>query len=192
MQFFETFLKILKVYLFLSFRLHLMIWIVSIQTFKFEYFRATGSWVRAGLVSTKGLSEAGVSSARLPGPCQDQCGDPGHPLSQWQGVLYHNEHVLQVIYWLYNLDFVQIVSKLCYPLDCSVQWQESRIVTKKDIEPGFWYPMSLEFLDLIWTPNIFIYNLKSFNSAKVLNRLAGICPNIYNESWQILLIKASG
>ena len=41
--------------------------------------------------------------------------------------------------------------------------------------------MSLEFLDLIWTPNIFIYNLKSFNSAKVLNRLAGKCPNIYNE-----------
>ena len=55
----------------------------------------------------------------------------------------------------------------------SVQWQESRIMTKKDIEPGFWYPMSLEFLDYIWTPNIFIYNLKSFNSAKVLNRLAG-------------------
>ena len=73
-----------------------MKWIVSIQTFKFEYFRATGSWVRAGLVSTKGLSEAWISSAWLPGPCQDQCGDPGHPLSQRQGVLHHNEHVLQV------------------------------------------------------------------------------------------------
>ena len=87
------------------------------------------------------------------------------------------------MYFRYNSDFVLIVSKLYYNFDCSVQWQESRIVTKKDIEPGFWYPMSLEFLDLIWTPNIFIYNLKSFNSAKVLNRLAGICPNIYNESW---------
>ena len=55
----------------------------------------------------------------------------------------------------------------------SVMWQESRIVTKNEIEPGFWYPVSLEFLDYLWTPNIFIYNLKSFNSAKVLNRLAG-------------------
>ena len=55
----------------------------------------------------------------------------------------------------------------------SVQWQESRIVTDNNIEPGFWYPVSLEFLDYLWTPNIFIYNLKSFNSAKVLNRLAG-------------------
>ena len=55
----------------------------------------------------------------------------------------------------------------------SVMWQESRIVTQNQIEPGFWYPVSLEFLDYLWTPNIFIYNLKSFNSAKVLNRLAG-------------------
>ena len=55
----------------------------------------------------------------------------------------------------------------------SVMWQESRIVTNNTIEPGFWYPVSLEFLDYLWTPNIFIYNLKSFNSAKVLNRLAG-------------------
>ena len=46
-------------------------------------------------------------------------------------------------------------------------------MTDNNIEPGFWYPVSLEFLDYLWTPNIFIYNLKSFNSAKVLNRLAG-------------------
>ena len=56
----------------------------------------------------------------------------------------------------------------------SVMWQESRIVTNNIIEPGLWYPVSLEFLDYLWTPNIFIYNLKSFNSAMVLNRLAGM------------------
>ena len=130
--------------------------------------------MRAGLVSAEGLSEAGVSSARLPSPCQDQRGDPGHPLSQRQGVLHHHEHVLQVMTDDCALDFVLIVLKHFYLFHCSVQWQERRIVTKKDVEPGFWYPMSLEFLDLIWTPNIFIYNLKSFNSAKVLNRLAGV------------------
>ena len=56
----------------------------------------------------------------------------------------------------------------------SVMWQESRIVTNNTVEPGFWYPVSLDFLEYLWIPNIFIYNLKSFNSAEVLKRLAGI------------------
>ena len=55
----------------------------------------------------------------------------------------------------------------------SVMWQESRIWTNNSIEEDFWYPVSLEFLDLLWIPNIFIYNLKSFSSLQVLKRLAG-------------------
>ena len=55
----------------------------------------------------------------------------------------------------------------------SVMWQESRIETNNTIEPGFWYPVSLEFLHDLWIPNVFIYNLKSFANARVLKRLAG-------------------
>ena len=71
----------------------------------------------------------------------------------------------------------------------SVQWQESRlennhplvksnkdihrIWTNNTIEPGFWYPVSLEFLNDLWIPNVFIYNLKSFQNIAVLKRLAG-------------------
>ena len=55
----------------------------------------------------------------------------------------------------------------------SVMWQESRIETNNTIEPGFWYPVSLEFLQDLWIPNVFIYNLKSFANLKVLKRLAG-------------------
>ena len=55
----------------------------------------------------------------------------------------------------------------------SVMWQESRIWTNNTIEPGFWYPVSLEFLNDLWIPNVFIYNLKSFSSLQVLKRLAG-------------------
>ena len=55
----------------------------------------------------------------------------------------------------------------------SVMWQESRIWTNNSIEEDFWYPVSLEFLDYLWIPNIFIYNLKSFSSLQVLKRLAG-------------------
>ena len=55
----------------------------------------------------------------------------------------------------------------------SVMWQESRIVTNNTIEPGFWYPVSLEFLNDLWIPNVFIYNLKSFSNNQVLKRLSG-------------------
>ena len=55
----------------------------------------------------------------------------------------------------------------------SVMWQESRIWTNNTVEAGMWYPVSLEFLNDLWIPNVFIYNLKSFSSLQVLKRLAG-------------------
>ena len=55
----------------------------------------------------------------------------------------------------------------------SVRWQESRIVSQNQIEPGFWYPVSLEFLGDLWIPNVFIYDLKSFSNNQVLKRLSG-------------------
>ena len=121
-----------------------------------------------GLVSAWGLPEAGVPPARLRCARLHQCRDSGHSLRQRQGVLHHHVHVLQV-HWVNQTIIFSIPPSYWF----SVQWQESRIVTDNNIEPGFWYPVSLEFLDYLWTPNIFIYNLKSFNSAKVLNRLAG-------------------
>ena len=56
----------------------------------------------------------------------------------------------------------------------SVMWQESRIVTNNTVEPGFWYPVSLEFLNDVWIPNVFIYNLKGFKNISVLKKLAGM------------------
>ena len=56
----------------------------------------------------------------------------------------------------------------------SVQWREGRIVTNNTIEPGSWYPISLEFLNEIWIPNVFIYNLKTFQNVAVLKKLAGV------------------
>ena len=55
----------------------------------------------------------------------------------------------------------------------SVMWQESRIITNNTVEPGFWYPVSLEFLNDVWIPNVFIYNLKNFKNISVLKKLAG-------------------
>ena len=42
-----------------------------------------------------------------------------------------------------------------------------------------WYPVSLEFLTDLWIPNVFIYNLKSFQSIAVLKRLAGEGVNFF-------------
>ena len=42
-----------------------------------------------------------------------------------------------------------------------------------DYPQDSWYPVSLEFLTDLWIPNVFIYNLKSFQSIAVLKRLAG-------------------
>ena len=55
----------------------------------------------------------------------------------------------------------------------SVMWQESRIISNNTIETGFWYPVSLEFLNDVWIPNVFIYNLKSFKNTSVLKKLSG-------------------
>ncbi|XP_023323455.1 glutamate-gated chloride channel subunit beta [Eurytemora carolleeae] len=56
----------------------------------------------------------------------------------------------------------------------SVQWEESRIQTNNTVEADSWSPVSLEFLQDLWVPNIFIYDLKSFKSMDVLKRLAGV------------------
>ena len=46
-----------------------------------------------------------------------------------------------------------------------------------------WYPVSLEFLDDLWIPNVFIYNLKSFQSIAVLKRLAGGHCSLTHPVW---------
>ena len=61
----------------------------------------------------------------------------------------------------------------------SVMWSEHRIWTNNSLEPDFWYPVSLEFLNDLWIPNVFIYNLKSFSSLQVLKRLAGKTSRVY-------------
>ena len=47
------------------------------------------------MVSPQRLPEAGVPQTGFSSSCGHQCWDPGHPLSQWQGVLHHHVHVLQ-------------------------------------------------------------------------------------------------
>ena len=56
----------------------------------------------------------------------------------------------------------------------SVQWEEPRIVTNNTVEEGEWTPIDLQFLNNLWVPNIFIYDLRSFSAMSVLKKLAGV------------------
>ena len=54
-------------------------------------------------------------------------------------------------------------------------------------------PMSLEFINALWVPNIFIYNLKTYKVITVLSKLAGLWIDtdkkvLYSQSTHITFI----
>ena len=65
----------------------------------------------------------------------------------------------------------------------NVEWIERRLNIKPEFgaslktpnstEPPM-VPMSLEFVNALWVPNIFIYNLKTYKLLNVLSKLAGL------------------
>ena len=56
----------------------------------------------------------------------------------------------------------------------SVQWDEPRIESNLTVAEGDWTPIDLQFLNNLWVPNIFIYDLRSFSAMSVLKKLAGV------------------
>ena len=56
----------------------------------------------------------------------------------------------------------------------TVIWDDPRLVTNLTVEDGVFTPIDLNFLNHMWVPNIFIYDLKSFEFMKVLKKLAGV------------------
>ena len=45
-----------------------------------------------------------------------------------------------------------------------VSWDEPRLVSNLTYEPGEQVPVDMRFLDHLWVPNIFIYDLRSLCS----------------------------
>ena len=56
----------------------------------------------------------------------------------------------------------------------AVKWDEHRIETNNTVAEGEWTPIDLQFMNHLWVPNIFIYDLRSFSALSVLKKLAGI------------------
>ena len=56
----------------------------------------------------------------------------------------------------------------------TVIWEDPRLVTNMTVEEGTFTPIDLNFLNHMWVPNIFIYDLRFFKSLNVLKKLAGV------------------
>ena len=56
----------------------------------------------------------------------------------------------------------------------AVRWEEPRLTTNNTVSEGQWTPIDLQFLNHLWVPNIFIYDLRSFAALNVLKKLAGV------------------
>ena len=71
-----------------------------------------------------------------------------------------------------------------YAVRTLLEFHTRRVSGKKHLLfQGAWSPVSLEFLNDLWIPNVFIYNLKSFHSIEVLKRLAGESISRLLWSW---------
>ena len=55
-----------------------------------------------------------------------------------------------------------------------VVWDEPRLVTNMTVDDEVFTPIDLNFLNHMWVPNIFIYDLRTFKSLNVLKKLAGV------------------
>ncbi len=55
-----------------------------------------------------------------------------------------------------------------------VKWDEPRLVSNATYGPDASVPIDLQFLNHLWVPNIFIYDLRSFSALNVLKKLAGV------------------
>ena len=55
----------------------------------------------------------------------------------------------------------------------NVKWNEPRIETNNTFIEGDMVPIDIQFLNQLWVPNIFIYDLRNFAALSVLKKLAG-------------------
>ena len=70
---------------------------------------------------------------------------------------------------------------ITFGLYFSVEWIEPRLNLSSDLwgshvveKDSDLVPVNLELINSLWVPNIFIYNLKKFQSVSVLSKLAGL------------------
>ena len=55
-----------------------------------------------------------------------------------------------------------------------VMWTDDRLEERwEGFEPD-WLPINMEFMDSLWVPNVFIYELVSFKALECLKKLAGL------------------
>ena len=56
----------------------------------------------------------------------------------------------------------------------NIEWQDERLELTKHHSNGGLMPVSVDLIDYIWKPNVFIYNLNSFEVVEVLGKMSGL------------------
>ena len=58
-----------------------------------------------------------------------------------------------------------------------VHWKEDRLILPGDGHNNSgaeWVPIDLDFMQYLWVPNVFVYDIAEFHAIECLKRLAGI------------------
>lgn len=101
--------------------------------------------------------------------------------------LSFSHHLFQYLSSLLGKNFVNIETQIMDILEVNdkefsvtltmyfnVQWDEPRIETNNTFSKGEMVPIDMMFLNHLWIPNIFIYDLRKFAPLSVLKKLAGM------------------
>ena len=58
-----------------------------------------------------------------------------------------------------------------------VHWKEDRLILPSEGHNNSgaeWVPIDLDFMQYLWVPNVFVYDIAEFHAIECLKRLAGI------------------
>ena len=63
-----------------------------------------------------------------------------------------------------------------------ISWKDSRIIN--NAAPGKTLQIETSFLDYLWVPDVYIYNLKSFHNSRLLTDFAGGLKSDMDEKYE--------
>ncbi|XP_040573179.1 glycine receptor subunit alpha-4 [Lepeophtheirus salmonis] len=87
-----------------------------------------------------------------------------------------NKEVTRITMHLEVLDVLRVDDKkfsVTLNMYFGVRWTENRL-TKMTPGKSSWIPIDMDFMNYLWVPNVFVYNLVSFHALDCLKKLAGL------------------
>ena len=129
----------------------------------------------------------------IPGQAQNVCLDHGYLKSELP-----EERSVNVVSVFIDIDEVLAINdkdnSITFACYFNIQWTDERIQTNPNFpNSDNLVPVNLELVNSLWMPNVFIYNLKTYKTQNVLNKVAGLWMSakkvvLYSEAAQITFV----